>query len=142
MANGTPPQPFRTDALNPSSLPTASLGHLRPLSSRPIQSSSTQPDVSHEEWNLRIDREVKAVVGGLEDLIDLSDVSPHHSLHLTSPRSNFLILICVVDWDRPESTWVRSTRPPPQDPDGESDQIYPESEGSRTRVEVDVGSFG
>lgn len=89
-------KPFQTDALNASSIPTASLGRLRRHGANLIQTDESdlkgelgerhqrQLDKIHDEWNARIDRELKGVVGCLKDLVELSDVSggldPHHSL--------------------------------------------------------------
>ena len=79
-------RPFQTDALNPSAIPSSSLGRLRPqsTSSRSFQPISDNPTPGaayevdlkkvHEEWNVRIDKEVKGIARGMKDLVDLADV--------------------------------------------------------------------
>lgn len=83
---------FHTDALNPSALPTGLLGHRRrqnqhdrtarddpsgpggqplPLGAR----NDLELDKVAEAWNVRIDKEVKAVAGGLKELVAMADVS-------------------------------------------------------------------
>ena len=83
---------FQTDSLNPSALPSALLGQRR----RPQQGSSSanaflneadradlplgqrndlELDKVAEAWNARIDKEVKAVVGGLKEIVTMADVS-------------------------------------------------------------------
>lgn len=73
-----------TDSLNPSALPSSTLGRRR---AAPAGSSAADgyavagddPDAArerfHEEWNVRIDKEVKAVAGALKEIVDLADVS-------------------------------------------------------------------
>lgn len=77
---------FQTDALRPSSLPTATLGRRR--DTQLDQDSTANGDQNDkngkfgavaEEWNVRIDKEVKAVSTGLKELIELADVSPFFS---------------------------------------------------------------
>lgn len=69
---------FQTDALRPSSLPTASLGRRRPLDlSAGTSGVSEDLDKVAEEWNVRIDKEMKAMTSGLAELVDLADVSSH-----------------------------------------------------------------
>lgn len=71
---------FQTDALRPSSLPTATLGRRRHHTGG-ADTSAAGPgavedlDKVSEDWNVRIDREVKSVSSGLKDLIELADVS-------------------------------------------------------------------
>jgi hypothetical protein len=71
---------FQTDALRPASLPTASLGRRIPSSSGhgaqkgETTASSEDLDRVAEEWNVRIDKEMKAMSGGLGELVDLADV--------------------------------------------------------------------
>ncbi|KAK8865756.1 hypothetical protein IAR55_000903 [Kwoniella newhampshirensis] len=96
-----PPQPFKTDSLNPASLPRATLGLRRHPGSGPSASSagglftdpngasseSISPDErakralekEYERWNERIDKEMKGVVQGLKDLVALADISPNPS---------------------------------------------------------------
>ena len=84
---------FQTDSLRPSALPTASLGRSRPLS-RPDPSggedgeasTSNQTEMFYADWNTRIDKEVKAVAGGLRELVELADVRQV----LTFPSTPFL----------------------------------------------------
>lgn len=69
---------FQSDALRPSALPTAQLG--QPSSSRtnnPTSASSLQDDLqkTYEDWNKRIDTEVQGLASGLQDLVDLANVS-------------------------------------------------------------------
>ena len=110
---------FQTDALNPSSLPTASLGRPRPLSR--FNPPSTDPNLDnlaigqrqqavldrvHEEWNGRIDREVKAVAGSLKDLVNLADVRCNHHPCLSSVYHH---LPSSTDPNRPGSTLTRGS---------------------------------
>jgi hypothetical protein len=81
---------FQTDSLNPSALPSAILGQRR----RPQQTTSNtflrdgqvtnlplgerndiELDKVAEAWNVRIDKDVKAVVGGLKEIVTMADVS-------------------------------------------------------------------
>ncbi|WVQ85645.1 hypothetical protein IAT38_007811 [Cryptococcus sp. DSM 104549] len=80
-------QPFKTDSLRPSSLPSATLGrrreHLPSSSLLTAADSSLTPeerakqalDKEHERWNERIDKEVKGCVDGLQELVELADIS-------------------------------------------------------------------
>ncbi|ORY20951.1 hypothetical protein BCR39DRAFT_601404 [Naematelia encephala] len=70
-------QPFQTDSIRPTSLPSANLGH------RVLGASSAEPsandhdhDQAAEEWNGRIDRELKSLVGGLKELVRVADLTP------------------------------------------------------------------
>jgi hypothetical protein len=78
---------FQTDALRPSSLPTASLGRRR-YDTAPGTGSQTAVsedlDKVAQEWNGRIDKEMKAMTTGLAELVDLADVSPPHGGFSTS----------------------------------------------------------
>jgi hypothetical protein len=81
---------FQTDSLNPAALPSSTLGRRRPPAAStsafdPDPSGtagpSSDPDAAtrarfHEEWNVRIDKEVKALAGGMREIVDLADVSP------------------------------------------------------------------
>lgn len=68
------------DTYVPSALPSASLGRRR---GPPIGGTRTFGDdeptdeleKSYQQWNTRIDKEVKSVVEGLGDLVRLADVS-------------------------------------------------------------------
>jgi hypothetical protein len=64
---------FHTDALRPSSLPTASLGR-RPTSNTIKEDTDAELDKVAEGWNLRIDKEMKNLTGGLGELVGLADV--------------------------------------------------------------------
>jgi hypothetical protein len=64
---------FHTDALRPSSLPTASLGR-RPTSNTIKEDTDAELDKVAEDWNLRIDKEMKNLTGGLGELVGLADV--------------------------------------------------------------------
>lgn len=87
-----PRRPFQTDALNPSALPGSSRRH---LPSRPLPGLDPDADTladgdrqkvllqaEYEEWNQRIDREMKACAGGLKELVSLADVR----LYVPNPR--------------------------------------------------------
>ena len=88
---------FHTDALRPSSLPTASLGRRQfPTTGSGSGANGNERDTSTEdaaldktaeEWNLRIDKEMKNMTVGLGELVDLADVriSSPSFLLLTSP---------------------------------------------------------
>ncbi|WWC58415.1 uncharacterized protein I303_100955 [Kwoniella dejecticola CBS 10117] len=80
-------QPFKTDSLLPTSLPSATLGRRRHLvSTNQTQSGADDEnltteeraqkilDAEHEKWNERIDKEIKGVVDGLNDLVELADI--------------------------------------------------------------------
>ena len=80
---------FQTDSLRPSSLPTASLGRRQPSTANADKDADAELDKVAEEWNLRIDKEMKNLTGGLGELVDLADVrllsfflfSSYSSLH-------------------------------------------------------------
>ena len=79
-------RPFQTDALTYGAAPSSSLGQSRSLasSSRPfdVRVDDSNPGARyeadlkkvHEEWNNKIDKEVKGLAKGLRDLVDLADV--------------------------------------------------------------------
>ncbi|WVQ71163.1 hypothetical protein IAR50_000688 [Cryptococcus sp. DSM 104548] len=91
-------QPFRTDSLRPSSLPSATLGRRRHY--EPRASALDAPDGSenltleeraqakldkeHDRWNERIDKDVKACVDGLKELVQLADISNAQRNSLTA----------------------------------------------------------
>ena len=71
---------FQTDSLRPSSLPTATLGRRRQLDldgagDEDPEDTDGKSEKVAEDWNLRIDREMKAVSTGLKELMGLADVS-------------------------------------------------------------------
>jgi hypothetical protein len=75
---------FHTDSLRPSSLPTASLGRRQTSTANVDKDADAELDKVAEEWNLRIDKEMKNLTGGLGELVELADVrllsflcSPH-----------------------------------------------------------------
>jgi hypothetical protein len=74
---------FQTDALRPSSLPTASLGRRRPLDGNGNTQTAVSEDLDKvaEEWNVRIDKEMKSMTTSLAELVDLADVSRSYALH-------------------------------------------------------------
>ena len=73
---------FQTDALRPSSLPSASLGRPKHLSQARgdvpggSKQSTLENDLkqTYEEWNKRIDEEVKGLSSRLKAIVDLADV--------------------------------------------------------------------
>ncbi|KAL1406190.1 hypothetical protein Q8F55_007879 [Vanrija albida] len=74
------------DVFNPSALPTASLGRrgLRPApraggldAADAKRTPDAELDRVYDEWNVRIDKEVKAVASGLGELVALADISPN-----------------------------------------------------------------
>ncbi|ODO07468.1 hypothetical protein L198_01047 [Cryptococcus wingfieldii CBS 7118] len=91
-------QPFRTDSLRPSSLPSATLGRRRHY--EPRASALDAPDGSenltleeraqvkldkeHDRWNERIDKDVEACVDGLKELVQLADISNTQPNSLTA----------------------------------------------------------
>lgn len=82
-------QRFQTDALNPSSLPSARIGRNRQSlldtnnTIPPGERQKAELDNEYEDWNNRIDREVKSITTSLEDLVSLADVSlPLHHSHI------------------------------------------------------------
>ncbi|WWC86063.1 uncharacterized protein L201_000934 [Kwoniella dendrophila CBS 6074] len=96
-------QPFKTDSLLPTSLPSATLGSKRRNfgqgnSSRFPEDDQNENlnaeersqrllDKEHERWNERIDKEIKGVLDGLKDLIELADIgtSPSPLISSTLP---------------------------------------------------------
>jgi hypothetical protein len=76
---------FQTDSLRPSSLPTASLGRRQPSTANADKDADAELDKVAEEWNLRIDKEMRNLTGGLGELVELADV------RLCSPSSALLI---------------------------------------------------
>jgi hypothetical protein len=81
---------FHTDSLRPSSLPTASLGRRQTSTANVDKDADAELDKVAEEWNLRIDKEMKNLTGGLGELVELADVRflPSLSPHLRSPSFN------------------------------------------------------
>ncbi|WVR05719.1 hypothetical protein IAU60_002743 [Kwoniella sp. DSM 27419] len=95
-----PAQPFRTDSLRPSSLPSATLGRRRHQPSNTTRDPAGAEtsldglsaedraqrilDAEHERWNERIDKELKGMIGGLKELVELADVGPSPSPLLAS----------------------------------------------------------
>lgn len=88
-------QPFKTDSLRPSSLPSATLGRRRPQlpttaaledgeNLTPGERAQRVLEKEHERWNERIDRDVKACVEGLKELVQLADISTVQPNSLTS----------------------------------------------------------
>ncbi|ORX34219.1 hypothetical protein BD324DRAFT_683646 [Kockovaella imperatae] len=83
-------RPFQTDALNPGAIPSASSGRLgrtnQPLSSSartfelpvdnlvPGSRYTAELKKTHEDWNAKIDKEVKGLAKGLKELVDLADI--------------------------------------------------------------------
>jgi hypothetical protein len=65
---------FHTDSLRPSSLPTASLGRRQPTTANADKDADAELDKVAEEWNLKIDKEMKNLTGGLGELVELADV--------------------------------------------------------------------
>jgi len=65
---------FQTDSLRPSSLPTASLGRRQPSTANADKDADAELDKVAEEWNLRIDKEMKNLTEGLGELVELADV--------------------------------------------------------------------
>jgi hypothetical protein len=94
---------FHTDSLRPSSLPTASLGRRQPSTANADKDADAELDKVAEEWNLRIDKEMKNLTGGLGELVDLADVrflssflcSPHRYPFL-SISSLHIPLLCLL----------------------------------------------
>jgi len=94
---------FHTDSLRPSSLPTASLGRRQPSTANADKDADAELDKVAEEWNLRIDKEMKNLTGGLGELVELADVrflssflcSPHRypSLSVSSMLIPLLSLL-------------------------------------------------
>ena len=80
-------KPFETDALNPSALPSAARGRGSRAASGSGYDNQGESSTSglrydqelkkfHDDWNIKIDREIKDVAGGLTDLIDLAQLRP------------------------------------------------------------------
>ncbi|CAK9782097.1 hypothetical protein CC85DRAFT_289161 [Cutaneotrichosporon oleaginosum] len=72
------------DTFVPSALPSASLGRRRPpIGERTFgHEEGDDLDKAYHEWNVRIDKEVKAVVDGLGDLVRLADLgTPAQGAH-------------------------------------------------------------
>ncbi|WRT63959.1 uncharacterized protein IL334_000886 [Kwoniella shivajii] len=89
-------QPFKTDSLLPTSLPSASLGRRRQFQAQTIADEDSLTaeeraqkalDGEHEKWNERIDKEIKGVTTGLKELVDLADIgtSPSPLISSTLP---------------------------------------------------------
>jgi hypothetical protein len=90
---------FQTDSLNPTALNSGVLGRKRhggPSSHSFLAddpNATTNPDAARDkfanDWNVRIDREMRAVSGGLKELVELADVSccipPCSSVHRGKP---------------------------------------------------------
>ncbi|WVQ97111.1 hypothetical protein IAU59_004221 [Kwoniella sp. CBS 9459] len=110
MAQSTS-QPFKTDSLVPSSLPSATLGRRRPHAASaatnrfgpgpglgldndegaldgatltPEERAQRLLDREHERWNERIDKEIGGMVGALKELVELADIGPSPSPLLSS----------------------------------------------------------
>lgn len=96
---------FHTDALRPSSLPTASLGRRLPTSTTGTdKDADAEFDKVAEEWNLRIDKEMKNLTGGLGELVELADV--RYSSASSCPRKPFLDFIYFIHLVRKRSIRV------------------------------------
>ncbi|KAL7423773.1 hypothetical protein Q5752_001357 [Cryptotrichosporon argae] len=82
---------LRTDVALPTALPSATLGKRRRLlpsldeggaaDGPPGAASEWALDAWAEEWNVRIDKDVKGVVGGLREVVELAE-APSASTHL------------------------------------------------------------
>ncbi|WWC99496.1 hypothetical protein V866_006399 [Kwoniella sp. B9012] len=95
MSSSTPisnqNQPFKTDSLLPTSLPSATLGRRRHISQTQTNPTGESENLTteerlqkglddeHEKWNERIDKEIKGVVEGLKDLVELANIGPNPS---------------------------------------------------------------
>jgi len=77
---------FHTDSLRPSSLPTASLGRRTQNTTNAKEDTDAELDKVAEDWNLRIDKEMKALTGGLGELVELADVRLLSSSCLSLPN--------------------------------------------------------
>ena len=77
---------FHTDSLRPSSLPTASLGRRAHDTTNAKEDTDAELDKVAEDWNLRIDKEMKALTGGLGELVELADVRLLSSSCLSLPN--------------------------------------------------------
>ena len=93
---------FRTDALNPSSLPTAALGrpqrlHARSAADNAGPSGTTYKDSlakAYNDYNVGIDREIKSLSSSLKELITLADVRVSHTRCVLSG------LVLTTDWGK------------------------------------------
>jgi hypothetical protein len=77
---------FQTDALHSVALPSSTLSRRRPppptssaFDDNAKAGPSSDPDALsrekfHQDWNIRIDKEVKSLAGGLREIVDLADV--------------------------------------------------------------------
>jgi hypothetical protein len=138
---------FQTDAINSSALPVSTLGKRRPpppLASvfdndnNAAAGPSSDPDKAarekfHEDWNVRIDKEVRSLAGGLRELVDLADVRSDNE---TSPAGQYatifilLILASVrlipcTDWHESFRTLLRSYIAAPAHPHGSAHPFSP-----------------
>ncbi|ODO11949.1 hypothetical protein I350_00733 [Cryptococcus amylolentus CBS 6273] len=91
-------QPFRTDSLRPSSLPSATLGRRRHYEPRASaldaadgsenltleERAQVKLDKEHDRWNERIDKDIGACVDGLKELVQLADISNTQPNSLTA----------------------------------------------------------
>ncbi|WWC66569.1 uncharacterized protein I206_100472 [Kwoniella pini CBS 10737] len=93
-------QPFKTDSILPTSLPSATLGKKKNFRSNNIIQEELKNDnleteelinkileIEHEKWNEKIDKEIKSIIEGLNDLIELSNIgtSPSSLISSTLP---------------------------------------------------------
>ncbi|BEJ18117.1 hypothetical protein CspHIS471_0703940 [Cutaneotrichosporon sp. HIS471] len=71
------------DTYVPSALPSASLGRRRPpIGERTFEHEDGDDlDKAYNDWNIRIDKEIKAVVEGLGDLARLADIGTPPGAH-------------------------------------------------------------
>lgn len=147
---------FQTDALRPSSLPTASLGRRRHFDDTNAQNEEGEKfGKVAEDWNVRIDKEVKAVSTGLKELIELADVSlsPAPSLLPSSLCGHFqnpdllddnialtyrTVADKVIDRGYPQRRQFPNQRPSPQTQDLPTYPLCPRHPGLSTRAQVDV----
>ncbi|RXK36192.1 hypothetical protein M231_06536 [Tremella mesenterica] len=67
-------KPFQTDALNPSALPRATLGRFRTRTSTSERTGGDEErlDVWAEELNKRVDKDIKACLNGLKDVVEVA----------------------------------------------------------------------
>jgi hypothetical protein len=86
---------FHTDSLRPSSLPTASLGRRQPSTANVHKDADAELDKVAEEWNLRIDKEMKNLTGGLGELVDLADVRLLSSLSSHFLNSSYALPLSI-----------------------------------------------
>lgn len=67
-----PPGRRKYDTFNPSALPTANVGRGRIA----LDKDGKDPlEVQYEAWNKRLDEEVGSLAKGLQELVELSNVS-------------------------------------------------------------------